>query len=134
MEYNEEKLLEIWNKKYFKYFFIRIATNQFKSTSSNFDKTYRNDRRKEITTINLDFFNDEEITDEEDVVDFKIIMINQVKEFIKTLHWYDAKLFEMYYYQKMTYSQIAKQTNIPKISIWDNVTTTMSDLKQYLNK
>ena len=54
LEYNEQKLIDIYNKGYYKWFLVKTLTNQFNSNSSPFNKKYRPKDIDYIITDNYD--------------------------------------------------------------------------------
>lgn len=130
LEHNPQKLIDSWNNKFFKYLFIRIMMNQFKSNSSRIYRTYTRfggDENADISKLAT------EIKDEDDI-EFINNFNNDVNNFVEEQFWYDKELFKMYYYDGYSYSQISKLTKIPKNSIWQNVRNTTDRLKEFLNK
>lgn len=65
LEYNEEKIIEMYNKKQLKFFIIGIIQRQYHSKTSPFYKKYK----KYYTLIDENTINNTEITDEEFEID-----------------------------------------------------------------
>ena len=113
LEYNEQKLIDIYNKGYYKWFLVKTLTNQFNSNSSPFNKKYR---PKEIDYI---------ITDSYDhSID---IMIDKVNNKLNQLHWYDRELFKAYI-ESGSYRKLSKQTDIP----FNSISRTINNVKNYI--
>lgn len=130
LEYkNPDKLIEAYNKKYFKYFFIRILTNQIHSSTSPFFYKYK----RHNLDLNVEI---ESVGDIED--DSWVEEINKFNEktdeFLEQEHWYDKELFNMYYKEGLSYSKINQLTKIPKSSLWNSVSKTTERFRNYLNK
>lgn len=53
LEYNENKIIELYNKNQLKYFLIRICVNNYKSTTSPWYKKYMK-YNKELINQNID--------------------------------------------------------------------------------
>ena len=113
LEYNEQKLIDIYNKGYYKWFLVKTLTNQFNSNSSPFNKKYR---PKDIDYI---------ITDSYDhSID---IMIDKVNNKLNQLHWYDRELFKAYI-ESGSYRKLSKQTDIP----FNSISRTINNVKNYI--
>jgi hypothetical protein len=113
LEYNQEKLIDIYNKGYYKWFLVKTLTNQFNSNSSPFNKKYR---PKDIDYI---------ITDSYDhSID---IMIDKVNNKLNQLHWYDRELFKAYI-ESGSYRKLSKQTDIP----FNSISRTINNVKNYI--
>ena len=60
LEYNENKIIELYNKNQLKYFLIRICVNNYKSTTSPWYKKYMK-YNKELINQNIDITTYEKI-------------------------------------------------------------------------
>ena len=113
LEYNQEKLIDIYNKGYYKWFLVKTLTNQFNSNSSPFNKKYR---PKDIDYIISDSY-DHSID----------IMIDKVNNKLNQLHWYDRELFKAYI-ESGSYRKLSKQTDIP----FNSISRTINNVKNYI--
>lgn len=113
LEYNEQKLIDIYNKGYYKWFLVKTLTNQFNSNSSPFNKKYR---PKDIDHIISDSY-DHSID----------IMIDKVNNKLNELHWYDRELFKAYI-ESGSYRKLSKQTDIP----FNSISRTINNVKNYI--
>ena len=113
LEYNEQKLIDIYNKGYYKWFLVKTLTNQFNSNSSPFNKKYR---PKDIDYIISDSY-DHSID----------IMIDKVNNKLNQLHWYDRELFKAYI-ESGSYRKLSKQTDIP----FNSISRTINNVKNYI--
>ena len=113
LEYNEQKLIDIYNKGYYKWFLVKTLTNQFNSNSSPFNKKYRPKDIDYIITDNYDHSID--------------IMIDKVNNKLNQLHWYDRELFKAYI-ESGSYRKLSKQTDIP----FNSISRTINNVKNYI--
>ena len=60
LEYNEDKIIELYSKNQLKYFLIRICVNNYKSTTSPWYKKYMK-YNKELINQNIDITTYEKI-------------------------------------------------------------------------
>jgi hypothetical protein len=112
LEYNKQKLIEIYNKGYYKYFLVKTLTNQFNSNSSPFNKLYR---PKEVEVISYDY-------------DLNIdILAAKIEDKLNELHWYDKELFKAYLISG-SYRKLSKQTNIP----FNSISRTVNHVKNFI--
>ena len=113
LEYNQEKLIDIYNKGYYKWFLVKTLTNQFNSNSSPFNKKYRPKHVDHIISDNYDHSID--------------IMIDKVNNKLNQLHWYDRELFKAYI-ESGSYRKLSKQTDIP----FNSISRTINNVKNYI--
>jgi hypothetical protein len=113
LEYNEQKLIDIYNKGYYKWFLVKTLTNQFNSNSSPFNKKYRPKDIDYIITDNYDHSID--------------IMIDKVNNKLNQLHWYDRELFKAYI-ESGSYRKLSKQTDIP----FNSISRTINHVKNFI--
>ena len=63
------------------------------------------------------------IEDEYNIIEYEQAhqkIINKIEKEIKTWHWYDEKLFRLYYYTDKSFRKIAKETSISLTSIYNS--------------
>ena len=63
------------------------------------------------------------IEDENNVIEYERAhqkIIDKIEKEIKTWHWYDEKLFRLYYYTDKSLRKIAKETSISLTSIYNS--------------
>ena len=113
LEYNEQKLIDIYNKGYYKWFLVKTLTNQFNSNSSPFNKKYSPKDIDHIITDSYDHSID--------------IMIDKVNNKLNQLHWYDRELFKAYI-ESGSYRKLSKQTDIP----FNSISRTINNVKNYI--
>ena len=118
LEYNKEKLLDIYNKGYYKWFIVKTLTNQFNSNSSPFNKKYR---PKELDYL------------PEHTYDKNIdILINKIEVELNKLHWYDKELFKAYI-TSGSFRKLEKLTGIPFASINRTVNNVKNRIRDNIN-
>jgi len=114
-----DKLIKAYEEGWLDFYIWRIVANQYYSTTSPW---YRKHLIKENVMIDIPEDEPEVSIDTENVV-------NQVKTILNTLHWYDRTLFEMYYFDKLTYQKIQEKTGINYISVRRTVMKTLEKIK-----
>lgn len=122
---NLEKFCLSYREGWIDYYIWRIISNQYYSNTSPW---YRKHVIKDYSSIEIPDIFDED----EDEVDTELV-VEKVKDIIKRQHWYNRTLFEMYYFEKMTYKQIEKETGINYIAIRRAVMKTLGDVKKQLS-
>jgi DNA-directed RNA polymerase specialized sigma24 family protein len=121
---NDEKLIKAYEGGWIDFFIWRIIANQYFSTTSPW---YRKHLIKDYTMIDIP-----EIIEEDDSIQEDVI-IQKVKDILRRTHWFNRKLFEMYYFDKMTYQEIQIKTGIGYTAVRRAVTKTLEDVKKQLN-
>jgi hypothetical protein len=113
LEYNETKLVDIYNKGYYKWFLVKTLTNQFNSNSSPFNKKYR--------PKDIDFIISETYDHSIDIT------IDKINKQLNKLHWYDRELFKAYI-ESGSYRKLSKQTDIP----FNSISRTINHVKNFI--
>lgn len=160
---NEEKLIAIWNKRQFKYYYVNIVKNQVQSSDSYYHRLYRKFKKMDIgeekkhekdiearqakfrETEDFVLFSDSEKNIEEQIIEQETKQENQIKlnliekaliKMVKDepLLFVQAELFKLYYKQNMTYREIEEKTKIPRTSVFQYVNLAKFHIKQYINK
>jgi DNA-directed RNA polymerase specialized sigma24 family protein len=134
-EMPEDKLLFLFNHKQLRYYVYGMIRNQIRSKSSKF---YRSHVRPQILE---DEFESKHM---KDTFNFNYNVQEQteiIREAMETLDFYRKKLFEMYYFDDMSYMQISDYTasknkflRIPKPSIWNAVKSAREEVIEYIQK
>lgn len=99
-EQPEERLKEMIEKKYLKYYCARVIINMIQSNTSKFYKMFRR------TNVELTF----------DIKEEETLDIPCPNELIKDLYWYEKELLKLYA-EKGSIRSVAKLTGIPATSI-----------------
>lgn len=55
LEYDEDKIMDLWKNDQMRFFVARIIINQFRSSNSPFHTIYRKYQERSIDITNLDF-------------------------------------------------------------------------------
>lgn len=144
-EYDNAKLNKLFNEGTLKFFFVRIALNQYRSANSPFYKKYKKEDVEKRGEVELEFedymvWNEvESVTyepDEEQPYDKDSIMYEETwaervaritERSLDSLHWYQAELFRLYV-KYGTYKKVSENTGIPIRSVG----TTIRSVKDYL--
>jgi DNA-directed RNA polymerase specialized sigma24 family protein len=114
-----DKLIKAYEEGWFDFYIWRIIANQYYSTTSPW---YRKYLIKENVMIDVAEGEPEVSIDEESV-------LNQIKSILNRQHWYNRTLFEMYYFEKLTYKKIEEKTGINYISVRRTVMKTLENVK-----
>lgn len=56
-----------------------------------------------------------------------------IEKALDNFNYYEREVFLLYYESKLTYKELAKETGIPKISIFNTVRKVKTKLKQLVN-
>jgi hypothetical protein len=115
---NKEKIEEVYEKGYFKYYFINACRNQVHSSTSPFHKNIRI-QDYDFLTERVDIFDE---TDIEDKILFeeKLDTITSTYKIIKKT-WFEDKMWEEYFINDKTYRQIEKEYGLDHTLVWHNV-------------
>lgn len=107
-EMPEERLFQMYNDEYLKYFIVRTILNMAKSDRSTFYKKFREqlDEIPESFEIKKDEY-DESLNEKLDNA-------------VKILHWYERELLRLYSEEK-NLLKISRDTNIPYRSILETI-------------
>ena len=114
-----DKLIKAYEEGWVDFYIWRIIANQYYSTTSPW---YRKYLIKENVMIDVAEGEPEVSIDEESV-------LNQIKSILNRQHWYNRTLFEMYYFEKLTYKKIEEKTGINYISVRRTVMKTLENVK-----
>lgn len=106
------------------FFFTKIVTNNYNSTSSPYHAQYRKFKFSEIEDFNIP----EEVT-EESVIDVKWVL-NELEE----LGWYYKRLMELYIEEGASISKLSKRTTIPLNSVSRDINKARKFLRKQRNK
>ena len=60
----------------------------------------------------------------------QIIKLDKIDAILDTVHWYDKKVFELYYYDDNTLDSLAKKTKISRNSLF----TTIDKVREIIKK
>lgn len=124
---NREKMNDIIQKGYFKYYFITTVKNQVKSSTSSF---YKNVRIR-------DFDNHEEFEDIKDDWDFqykqeqeeKWEVTNDIRKKTK-MTYFESEMIRLYYDENMTYREIAEEYELNHTLIFQTVKDVIIRMKK----
>jgi DNA-directed RNA polymerase specialized sigma24 family protein len=103
-----------------RWFCIKIMTNSWKSVTSPFYHTYRNNPWP-LEEAQTEPFDEEDPTEE---------LAERAKILLGELPWYDRKLFELFVDEGHTISSLARAVGIPRTS----VSLTINRVKKHLRK
>ena len=89
------------------FFFARIASNNFNSSSSPYYHTYKKFKFTEIENYDIEYLSYEE----------SIIDLDWVKNELNQLEWYYKRLMELYIEEGCSITSLSKRTTIPLNSV-----------------
>lgn len=116
----KRSLTSVRSPFYYKYkkYYKNLVGQTLSSSSSSYEKV-QNDFHKSLYNL-----------PEEIEIDTKWEKLEKIDKVLETLHWYDKKLFELYYTEKNTLDSLAKKTGISRNSIF----TTIKKVKYIIKK
>ena len=108
-----------------RWYIVRMMMNQWKSTTSPFYFIYRSPQ----TRLSEEH---EDIPEEEEDPLIQE-MADTIREELKSLPWYEQKLFEVFITENHTVSSLARSTEIPRTSISLSINRIRKYIKEKLN-
>lgn len=113
-EIEENKLLQLYNRKELKFYIVRIMLNIVRSSKNNFYKNYRN----------FDQYNNEEKPDEQ----YEPV---EIMKYFENLYWYQKEILRLYTFEfNKNASMLSRATGIPYMSIIRTINQIKKDLKK----
>ena len=133
---NQANVLKQYESNTFKYWFIRVVSNQVKSTTSPF---YKNARETITSKFGTEDFNFNMYDEEEDdsieqlqLIENRMKLIQQVRKEINCT-WFEAEVFKLYYDEGYTYRRIEEEFGIDHCLAWNSVKKVRERLKKAIN-
>lgn len=123
-EMNEERLMDMHEKGYLKFFLVRTMLNMIKSDRSTF---YNKFRRTHSEYEDRHDPKDEQPEDNSETV-------ARLNDRMSELHWYAAKVFELYSDNGRNIMKLSRETRIPYRSLFKTIRAVRVHLKQELKK
>lgn len=117
-EIDENKLIDLYNKKQLKFYIVRIMLNLVQSSKNKFFKNYRN----------FEEYNEKEKPDD-------IYEPIEVMEYIEGLYWYQREILRLYTFDfNNNAKELSRQTGIPYMSLIRTLNQTKKELKKKIRK
>lgn len=113
-EMEEDRLLQMFNDGYLKYFIVRTILNMAKSDRSNFSRTFRRVYEDVSDNYQVEVY-DESISD-------------KLRKSMEVLHWYEKEIFRLYS-ESGNLLQVSRDTGIPYRSLLKTVKKVKTLLK-----
>ena len=113
-EMNKDRLFQMYNDGYLKYFIVRTILNMAKSDRSNFARTFRRVY--------------EPIQDIGFTEEYDESLINKLYSSLEILHWYEKEIFRLYS-ESGNLLQISRDTKIPYRSLLKTIKKVKTLLK-----
>lgn len=120
-EMKEERLLDMFEKGYLKYFIVRTMLNMAKSDRSTFYRTFRRNFSEYME------HHDQPEQIQEDRSD-------QISSNMEKLHWYEREIFHLYAENGKNIVRLSKETNIPYRSLFKTVNKVKKQMRSALRK
>lgn len=126
-------LLELYNTKKLEIFTKGVIRNQLKSNNSSLHKeyslVYKSGEKNKLSSID-----DYDFKYQNDDYDSEIdITISKIEEYLLSIEPTKALLFKLYYYESMTYSDIAREIGIDKQVVRLNVIKVLNTIRQKID-
>jgi hypothetical protein len=123
-EMDEERLMSMHQQGYLKFFLVRTMLNMIKSDRS----TFYNKFRKPVVEWNERM--DKHDEKEEDNTE----LIAKLNDRMSEIHWYAAKVFELYSQNGKNIMALSRETKIPYRSLFKTIRAVKNLMKQELRK
>lgn len=128
---NKEKIEEIYQQGYFKYYFINVVKNQVHSNTSPFHKNVRiQDYEYNDNTTVLD---DNRDIENKILFEQKLELINKVYKDLKK-NWFQSEMFHQYYILNKTYRQIENEFGVDHILVFHTIKKLKTRIKKEVDK
>jgi hypothetical protein len=136
-EYDKDKIVEMHNKKYLKFFIIRIALNQFRSKTSKF--YYQNIKNNNLGIA----LTDDDMVESADAILYSNLIydtqgetayelieakIVSAETSIEKLRYFEREVLKLYL-QLGTYKKVSEDTGIPIRTIANGVKNAIQNVK-----
>jgi hypothetical protein len=113
-EMEEDRLFQMFNDGYLKYFIVRTILNMIKSDRSNFSRTFRRVY--------------EEVKDNYRNEEYDESLSNKLARSMEVLHWYEKEIFRVYS-ETGNLLQVSRDTKIPYRSLLKTIKKVKTLLK-----
>ena len=123
-EMDEERLMSMHHQGYLKFFLVRTMLNMIKSDRS----TFYNKFRKPVVEWNERM--DKHDEKEEDNTE----LIAKLNDRMSEIHWYAAKVFELYSQNGKNIMALSRETKIPYRSLFKTIRAVKNLMRQELRK
>jgi hypothetical protein len=123
-EMDEERLMSMHQQGYLKFFLVRTMLNMIKSDRS----TFYNKFRKPVVEWNERM--DKHDEKEEDNTE----LIAKLNDRMSEIHWYAAKVFELYSQNGKNIMALSRETKIPYRSLFKTIRAVKNLMRQELRK
>jgi len=126
---NKEKIEDVYERGYFKYYFINTVKNQIHSNTSSFHKNNRI-QDYELYDNYMDVIDDSDI-DNKIEFEERLNLIDKLYTNTKKT-WFEATLWEEYFFKNKTYRQIEKEYGLDHVLVFHNVKKIKTRIKKQL--
>lgn len=117
-EMDAEKLIEITDKGYMRFYCVRFFTNQYCSDRSPFYRNYKNFVLKNSFESFEDKLSDLDRTDKHKI-ELDQRRIDLIESTLNSLTWYERELWRFRAENNMSYDKMNEQIGIPRSSLVD---------------
>ena len=114
---------------------IRIMINNFNSKTSRF--YYKFKKYYQHKTPNVNFKDTKDTTPSIHTIEAKKEVERQLQFIdnqLNTIHWFDAQVFKIYYFDNHSLNTMAKATRISRNTLYKSINIAKKHLKENLNK
>jgi hypothetical protein len=141
-EYDEQKIIDMHNKKALKFFIVRIALNQYRSKNSKFYYQNIKNNNLGIALANEDMIESADAilysnviydTQDEPEWEIKEKRMVRVEDSLENLRFFEREILKLYL-QLGTYKNVAKDTGIPIRTIANAVKNSIANIKLEINE
>lgn len=135
-----EKIIKAWNDKYFKYLYVRIISNQVKSSNSKwqYNKKFDMEGFKLVTEFHTQSIEDDIIKEETKKENqTKLSIIDKAINHLIGINPHfiiESQLFKMHHQDGLTYREISSKTNIPATSVFEYIQSAQVLIKGHIKK
>lgn len=125
-----KKIEEVWNKGYFKYYFMNAVTNQVHSNTSPLYKTTH--LQEHIQAENLTHDSYDHIEDKVRLEERYSLIENALLNI--EVSWFDLEMFTEYYSNNKSYRVIEKELGVDHCLAFHSVKKTREKIVNHLNQ
>jgi len=122
-----DKFIEQYDLGRFDFIIWGVIRNQYYSKTSPFRKKFLTNDGPDIDR--LEIIDDEP---EDEFIDEEALIVLRIKQLLLRQHWFNVTMFNKYYFDKMTYKEIQKDTGVHHLRVRRVVIETLEHIKKEL--
>lgn len=124
-----KKIEDVWEKGYFKYYFLNAVTNQIHSNTSPLYKITH--LRENIQPENLTHDAYDHIEDKVRLEERYELIENALQNI--EVSWFDMEIFSEYYSKNKSYRMIENEFGVDHVNCWVSVKKTKNKIKKWIS-